>query len=117
MTERLFGGSVRCYGKEKATNASEYLSLYLFPPPAATTTYCFLVFFDTNVIGVACALAGTRTDHSSLPVSLSKARKRLSSVAPMNTRPPAVATDPAGTPQQPMPQFRSQGKIKVGWLT
>src|SRR5262249_7230976 len=30
----------------------------------------------------------------SLPVSLSKARKRLSLVAPMNTSPPAVASDP-----------------------
>lgn len=33
-------------GKEKASKVSEYLSLYLFPPPAATTTYCLLVFFE-----------------------------------------------------------------------
>src|SRR2546430_4123640 len=32
--------------------------------------------------------------HSSLPVFESKARKRLSLVAPMNTRPPAVAMGP-----------------------
>lgn len=36
--------SADCYGKEKASNASEYLSLYLLPPPAAITMYCFFVF-------------------------------------------------------------------------
>ena len=33
-------------GKENATKESEYVSLYLLPPPAAITTYCFLVFFE-----------------------------------------------------------------------
>src|ERR1051326_4883455 len=85
VIERADVGRQR-YGKAKATKESENVSLYLLPPPAATTTYCFLVFFEKNVIGVAWALAGTRTVHNSLPVSLSKARKRLSSVAPINTR-------------------------------
>ena len=48
-----FFGSMQRYGKEKATNESEYLSLYLFPPPAAITTYCFLFLFETKVMGVA----------------------------------------------------------------
>ena len=48
-------------GKEKATKESEYVSLYLLPPPAAMITYCLFVFFEKKVIGVACALAGTRT--------------------------------------------------------
>src|SRR5947207_2862241 len=47
-----------------------------------------------NVIGVACALAGNIVVQISLPVSLSKARKRLSLVAPINTTPPAVTSDP-----------------------
>ncbi len=54
MVERL---SVACseesYGKQKATKESEYVLLYLLPPPAAITTYCFPFFFETNVIGVA----------------------------------------------------------------
>src|ERR1051326_1061629 len=90
----VFSGSPQTQGKEKATKESEYVSLYLLPPPAAITTYCFLVFFEKNVMGVACPLAGRRTVHSSFPVSLSKARKRLSSVAPMNTSPPAVTMEP-----------------------
>src|SRR5947207_3164024 len=47
-----------------------------------------------NVIGVACALAGSLVVQISLPVSLSNARKRLSLVAPINTSPPAVTSDP-----------------------
>lgn len=43
---RLFCRCQQTYGKENATNESEYLSLYLLPPPAATTTYCFFVFFE-----------------------------------------------------------------------
>ena len=43
-----FAGPVQRYGKENATNESEYLSLNLFPPPAAITAYCFLFFFDTK---------------------------------------------------------------------
>ena len=34
------------YGKAKATKESEYVSLYLLPPPAAIKTYCFFVFFE-----------------------------------------------------------------------
>ena len=45
-------------------------------------------------MGVACPLAGSLVTHSSRPVSLSKARKRLSLVAAMNTSPPAVTIDP-----------------------
>src|SRR5579864_1825118 len=45
-------------------------------------------------MGVACALAGSLVTQSSLPESLSNARKRESLVAPMNTRPPAVTMDP-----------------------
>src|SRR6185369_15227697 len=45
-------------------------------------------------MGAECAPASILSTHTSLPVLESKARKRLSSVAPMKTRPPAVATDP-----------------------
>src|SRR6266516_3741394 len=45
-------------------------------------------------MGVAWSLVGRRTVHNSFPVSLSKARKRLSSVAPINIRPPAVTMEP-----------------------
>lgn len=48
MIER-FVGSNSCKGDQgsaKATSESEYLSLYLLPPPAAITTYCFFVFFE-----------------------------------------------------------------------
>lgn len=38
--------SPQTQGKEKASKESEYLSLYLLPPPAAITTYCFFVFFE-----------------------------------------------------------------------
>ena len=34
------------YGKAKATKESEYVSLYLLPPPAAIRTYCFFVFLE-----------------------------------------------------------------------
>src|ERR1041384_8084447 len=82
MVERaVFCRAPQSQGKEKATNESENVSLYLLPPPAAITTYCFLVFFEKKVMGVACPLAGRRTVHSSFPLSLSNARKRLSSVA------------------------------------
>src|SRR5262249_53385212 len=46
------------------------------------------------VIGTAIALLSIFVIHSSFPVFASKARKRLSLVAPMNTTPPAVAIDP-----------------------
>ncbi len=57
MAKRAFHARVerflKRYGKQKATNASEYVSLYLLPPPAAITTYCLPFFFDKKVIGVA----------------------------------------------------------------
>ena len=47
VTERIVSGVYgNGQGNENATKESEYLSLYLFPPPAATTTYCLPVFFD-----------------------------------------------------------------------
>src|SRR5258708_3956399 len=46
-------------------------------------------------MGFALALRSSLADHSSLPVFDSIARKRLSLVAPMNTRPPAVTVGPA----------------------
>src|SRR5262245_56341367 len=45
-------------------------------------------------MGTEIALLSIFVTHSSLPFFASKARKRLSFVAPMNTRPPAVAIDP-----------------------
>src|SRR5579859_896197 len=91
---RLLSARGAGYGKENATSESEYTLLYLFPPPAAITTYCLPLFRPTKVMGVACALAGSFVTQSSLPVSLSNARNRESFVAPMNTRPPAVTIDP-----------------------
>src|SRR5678815_5340434 len=43
---------------------------------------------------MACALISSFAVHSSLPVRESNARKRLSFVAAINTRPPAVAIGP-----------------------
>src|SRR5579872_2226007 len=43
-------------------------------------------------MGIVCALASSFWVHSVLPVRASKARKRLSFVAPMKIRPPAVTT-------------------------
>jgi hypothetical protein len=65
------GGSLtpNCYrpnqGSVKATSVSEYVVLYAFPPPAAITTNCFLVFVPRKVIGVACPLAGSFVHHNS----------------------------------------------------
>src|SRR5215469_8350873 len=66
---------------------------------------CFFDFGPVNVMGVAWALAGSIAVQISLPVSLSKARNRLSLVAPMNTSPPAVTSDPPifGLPVGGMP--------------
>src|SRR5215216_5897941 len=46
-------------------------------------------------MGLALAFASSDVDHNSFPVFASKARKRRSLVAPMNTRPPAVTVGPA----------------------
>jgi hypothetical protein len=45
-------------------------------------------------MGVACPPAGSANDHSSLPVSASKARRRSSMAAAVKTRPPAVTIGP-----------------------
>src|SRR5690242_11228287 len=45
-------------------------------------------------MGVACPLPSIMAVHSSLPVRESNARNRRSFVAPMKTRPDAVAMDP-----------------------
>ncbi len=45
-------------------------------------------------MGAECALASNLVTHNSAPVFESKARKRLSVVAPMKTKPPAVARLP-----------------------
>src|SRR6185295_11544699 len=71
-----------------------YSLLYLFPPPAATTTNWRPLFGPRYVIGVACALAGKRVIQISSPESLSNARNFPSLVAPMNTSPPPVTIDP-----------------------
>src|SRR5947209_17281464 len=87
-------GRLEAQGKVNATSESENRSLYLLPPPAAITTYCLPVLLPSNVIGVACALAGSRVTHSSWPVSLSNTRNLESFVAPINNSPPAVTMDP-----------------------
>src|SRR5688572_21835457 len=81
-------------GRAKATSFDMYSLLYLFPPPAATTTNCRPLLGPRYVMGVACALAGNRVIHSSSPVSLSNARNLPSFVAPIKTSPPAVTIDP-----------------------
>src|SRR6476646_3030737 len=85
MVNSLWSSVIRhVQGREK-TNKD-----WLFPPPDAetTATYC-LPSFPWYVMGVAVILLSTFVDQSSLPVRESKARKRLSLVAPMKTRPPA----------------------------
>ena len=49
VAEGDWGGSKpgepgQAQGSEKATNSSEYVVLYLLPPPTAMTTNCFFVF-------------------------------------------------------------------------
>src|SRR5215467_9081332 len=60
---------------------------------AVTTTYCY-PSLPRYVIGFAYAFAGSFVSHSSFPVLDSYAWKRWSSVAPMNSSPLAVATEP-----------------------
>ena len=47
VAERDRIGAKKSYGNEKATNESEYVLLYLLPPPAAITTNCLPVFLPT----------------------------------------------------------------------
>src|SRR5277367_6112687 len=58
-------------------------------------------------MGTAVAVYLSLVDHNSLPVFESKARKRLSLVAPMKTSPPAVAIGPANAPERPVCCFAS----------
>ena len=53
-------------------------------------------------MGTAVAVYWSFVDQSSWPVFESKARKRLSLVAPMKTSPPAVAMGPAKAPARPV---------------
>src|SRR6267154_2391959 len=110
-------------GRANATSASETFPLKYPPPPAAITTNCLPDFLPIYVIGVACALASRSAAHSCSPVRASKARKRLSIVAPINTTPPSVtivpprlgvpvdvfssSTTPSGTFQTISPLFTS----------
>src|SRR5690242_20965558 len=65
--------------------------------------------FHKYVMGVAWALAGNSTDHNSLPVSTSKARRCGSFAAAVKISPAAVVIgpprlgDPAGQPSAIMP--------------
>src|SRR5580704_6779266 len=79
-------------------------------PVAFTTTYC-RPSLPSYVLGTEPAAASSLNDHSSLPVFASNARKRLSSVAPTNTSPPAVAIGP---PMPGRPVFcLSAGRLSV----
>src|ERR1700733_10090503 len=63
-------------------------------------------------MGFAVAEYSSCVVQSSLPVFESKARKRASLVAPMNTKPPAVAIGPAKAPERPVLRF-SGGRKSV----
>src|SRR5271163_1831985 len=63
-------------------------------------------------MGFAVAAYSSFVVQSSLPVFESKARKRASLVAPMKTRPPAVAMGPAKAPERPVLRF-SGGRKSV----
>jgi hypothetical protein len=47
VAERNRLGAKKRYGNQKATSESEYVLLYLLPPPAAITTNCLPVFLPT----------------------------------------------------------------------
>src|SRR4029450_14140882 len=51
-------------------------------------------FLPSSLIATPCALLSSLVAHNSLPVLVSNARNRLSLVAPMNKRPPAVTIGP-----------------------
>src|ERR1700722_11524814 len=61
-------------------------------------------------MGFAVADYSSCVVQSSLPFLVSKARKRASLVAPMNTNPPAVTMGPANAPDRPV--FRFSGGRK-----
>src|SRR6267378_4196177 len=81
-------------GSANATRVSDTFPLKNPPPPAAITTNCLPVFLPMYVIGLACALASRVAAHSCSPVFASNPRKRSSTVAPINTTPPAVTIEP-----------------------
>src|SRR5207249_10688989 len=85
------------------------------PPPAATTTYC-RPSLPRNVIGTACAHAGSSVSHSCLPLFDSNARNRQSIVAPMKSTPPAVTMLPPmlGVPVLSKPFAFSDSKNPIG---
>jgi len=64
-----------------------------FMTAAQPTRYCLPCHSDRSS-AVDCALAGSSTVHSSLPVSASNARRCGSSAAAVKTNPPAVAIGP-----------------------
>src|SRR3954471_24652073 len=72
------------------------------PPPATVTTYC-LPLAPWYVSGVISASSSSVALQSSLPVFASNARKPKSVVAPMNTRPLAVAIGPPSLTAVPVP--------------
>src|SRR5262249_28348484 len=68
------------------------------------------------VDGTECAGASTPASHNSFPVFDSNARNFPSTVAPMKTRPPAVAIAPPmlGVPAPFTPLASSSGKLPSG---
>src|SRR6478609_8582495 len=82
------------YGKAKTVISSDVNGAPARPPPVPVTTMYCLPSFPKYVLGTDETEPFIFTVHNSLPVFASKARKRESSVAPMKTRPPAVAIDP-----------------------
>src|SRR5581483_5890047 len=92
---RQTGGVLRSYfksGSAKATTASPSFVPSLPCPPAQIRTYCFPL--TSYVMGTAWAPAGSAAFHSTLPVSMSNARRWLSMLAAMKTKPPAVVIGP-----------------------
>ena len=86
------------------------------PPEANTPTYC-LPFLFFQVMGIEFTSTPKLVTHSSFPVRESNARNFPSSVAPMKTRPPAVAIDPplvVGVPVLGTPSLSSSSKEPSG---
>src|SRR3984885_9970428 len=61
-------------------------------------------------MGFAVAAYFSCVVQTSLPFFESKARNRASLVAPMNTKPPAVAMGPANAPARPVLRFSGRRK-------
>src|SRR5690606_6887274 len=88
-----------------ATTVSPSLVPSLPCPPAAITTNCLP--WSTYDIGVACPPAGSSCCQRSLPVSVSNALKKLSSVAAIKVSPPDVVSAP--------PKFSEPHSIASGY--